>query len=88
MNQQIQVVIQDDESVFINGTPYQEGDGMAAVLRQQRSGQADAILVVEAASATYFRAIGKVIYAAVFAGFLPDDIHIMVEGKRIERDDN
>ncbi len=84
MNEFVHAVIQDDVSVQIGGIAFQERSELIAAFHRVLADNPDAILSIEAERTSFFRAIGKAIYAAHFAGFSPQNIHVTAEGKRIE----
>lgn len=84
MNEFVHAVIEDDVSVQIGGIAIQERNQLIAAFQRELANNPDAILSIEAERTSFFRAIGKAIYAAHFAGFSPQNIRVTAEGQRIE----
>jgi hypothetical protein len=79
MAKQIKAIVEDDDTIYIDGQKLAERAGIVEALRSALESDPDLVLVIEPRQPESYKGIGKVIYASQFAGVPVDSLRITTQ---------
>lgn len=88
MAKQIKALIEDDDTIYIDGQALTERIGLVDALRSAVESDPELILVIAPLKQEYFKGTGKVIYASLAAGVPAENLrYTMPDGEVLTFDE-
>jgi hypothetical protein len=79
MGKQIRAIVEDDDTVIIDGKTITQQADFAATIKTALQADPDSVLVIQPRRSDYYKGIGKLIYASQAAGMPVENLRYAVE---------